>query len=196
MEGKLIGEQVREARLRQNITLKELSELTGLSTGFLSQFERGFTTIAIDSLSKIANSLSLELSGFFESETNSETVILKSFDESPTNFIGENFITRSLLNCKKGMKFYPRLITILPSRTKQEIEDYNHQGEEFIYVLEGVLKFSYDGKHTYLYPGDSAHYKSTVDHNWYNDTTKTVKLISITYPNPYEDGNCKRLRDK
>ncbi|MGO3018597.1 MAG: helix-turn-helix domain-containing protein [Anaerococcus sp.] len=190
MNDKSIGEQIREERIKQNITLKELSEKTNLSTGFLSQFERGYTTIAVDSLGKISKVLSLELADFFEPNTqnteedNSDSVILKSFEQSLTNFVGENFIMKSLTKNGKNMKFHPRLITILPSRTKENVIDYNHEGEEFIYVLEGVLKFSYNGKQTYLYPGDSAQYKSTVDHNWYNDTSKTVKFICITYPNP------------
>ncbi|MDO4711938.1 MAG: helix-turn-helix transcriptional regulator, partial [Peptostreptococcaceae bacterium] len=48
-----IGSRVQNRRKEQKITLKELSERTGLSTGFLSQFERGMTSIAIDSLQKI-----------------------------------------------------------------------------------------------------------------------------------------------
>ena len=41
-----------------------LSEQTGLSIGFLSQLERGMTTIAIDSLANVAKVLGVELSDF------------------------------------------------------------------------------------------------------------------------------------
>ena len=52
-----IGQRVKGIRKARHMTLKELSEMTGLSSGFLSQFERGLTNIAIDSLSKIAYAL-------------------------------------------------------------------------------------------------------------------------------------------
>ena len=60
-----IGGKVQSRRKEQNITLKELSERTGLSTGFLSQFERGMTTIAIDSLQNIAKVLDMDMDSFF-----------------------------------------------------------------------------------------------------------------------------------
>ena len=60
-----IGGKVQSRRKEQNITLKELSERTGLSTGFLSQFERGMTTIAIDSLQNIAKVLIWTWTVFF-----------------------------------------------------------------------------------------------------------------------------------
>ena len=60
-----IGSRVQSRRKEQKITLKELSERTGLSTGFLSQFERGMTTIAIDSLQNIAKVLDMDMDSFF-----------------------------------------------------------------------------------------------------------------------------------
>lgn len=51
-----------------------LSEQTGLSIGFLSQLERGMTTIAIDSLANVARVLGVELADFFESDTKQEVI--------------------------------------------------------------------------------------------------------------------------
>ncbi|MGO1712760.1 MAG: helix-turn-helix domain-containing protein, partial [Senegalia sp. (in: firmicutes)] len=59
-----IGSEIKELRKQNNMTLKDLSEKTGLSIGFLSQFERGLSTIAIDSLELIARSLDVGLSHF------------------------------------------------------------------------------------------------------------------------------------
>lgn len=45
-----IGMKIKKLRTEKGMTLKELSEKSELSVGILSQFERGLTTIAVDSL--------------------------------------------------------------------------------------------------------------------------------------------------
>ncbi len=62
-----IGKKIKKLRTNKKLTLKELSERTNLSIGFLSQLERGLTTVAIDSLTKIAKELDVNLTYFFSS---------------------------------------------------------------------------------------------------------------------------------
>lgn len=60
-----IGAKVKILRIGKEMTIKQLSEACGLSVGFLSQFERGISSIAIDSLETIANVLGVPLSELF-----------------------------------------------------------------------------------------------------------------------------------
>lgn len=182
-----IGETVRNIRSQKGITLQNLSTKTGLSTGLLSQFERGISTIAIDSLYKIADVLDTDISSFINSGSNNSNVILRSYEPSSLQLTGNHFITKSLANCNDRMDIYPRLISILPQEEIEAVESYPHNGEEFIYILEGILTFNYNNETFYLYPEDSAHYKSTVPHNWSNNTNKLVKFLSVSYPNPLLD---------
>lgn len=170
--------------MEKGLTLNELSKETGLSTGYLSQFERGITTIAVDSLQKIADVLETNISEFFKKLSTNEAVISKSFEHKPTNMIGEYYIEESLSQSTEVNQFYARIITILPKLEDQDILEYTHDGEEFIYVLEGILTFYYKGEKNYLYPGDSAHYSSKEMHNWSNETSKNTKIICVSYPLP------------
>ena len=61
-----IGAKVKQRRTENKMTLKQLGEQTGLSVGFLSQFERGLSSIALDSLEKISRVLEVPLSDLFE----------------------------------------------------------------------------------------------------------------------------------
>ena len=61
----------------------------------------------------------------------------------------------------------------------------HHTGEEFIYVLEGVLTLVLDGERQELCPGDSAHYPSSLPHNWGNLTNKCVRFLVVSHPNPH-----------
>lgn len=58
------------------------------------------------------------------------------------------------------------------------------KGKNFIYVLEGILTLLHKDREYSLYPGDSAHYLSTDEHNWTNKTNKVVKFLCVSVPNP------------
>ncbi|WP_240523881.1 helix-turn-helix domain-containing protein [Bacillus cereus] len=59
-----IGMKIKKLRTEKGMTLKELSEKNELSVGILSQFERGLTTIAVDSLEKLADIFEVHLTHF------------------------------------------------------------------------------------------------------------------------------------
>lgn len=67
------------------------------------------------------------------------------------------------------------------------IEMYNHCGEEFVFVLEGIVTVTIDKKRHTLYPGDSIQIHSEIDHNWINQTNKVAKILSINLPNPFNN---------
>lgn len=58
---KLIGHRIRQERLRQNLTLRQLSDRTSLTTSQLSQVELGKNAASIWALARISNSLGLRL---------------------------------------------------------------------------------------------------------------------------------------
>lgn len=61
-----IGEKIRYFRKERRLILREVSEMTGLSIGFLSQAERGRCNLSISSLQKISNVLRVPLMALFE----------------------------------------------------------------------------------------------------------------------------------
>lgn len=181
---KIIGSKIKELRTSKKMTLKEMSEKTNLSTGFLSQLERGLTSIATDSLLNIAEALDVELSYFLLSTSKRrERYIQKSYEKEIYKIDNGLYINYILSNNIDDKKIIPRLIEILPSDSKENLMTYNHSGEEFIYVLEGIVTiFINDEKHS-LYPGDSAHFKSNVMHNYTNYTNKICKILQVSVDN-------------
>jgi DNA-binding NtrC family response regulator len=59
----LIGQHIRQARLKQNMTLRQLSELTELTTSQLSQVELGKNAASVWALARISSALGYQLSG-------------------------------------------------------------------------------------------------------------------------------------
>lgn len=181
-----IGKKVKELRLKKKLTLKEVSELTTLSTGFLSQLERGLTNIAADSLEKIARAFGVELSYFFASSGKNRQCIMRSYEKEVFQVVNSRFIHYHLTNEFPDRTLLPRLIELLPINSQEDISQYAHEGEEFIYVLEGTLTLFINNDQVELFPGDSAHYSSSMIHNWANYTNKIVRLLVVSSPNPYK----------
>ncbi|TCO74823.1 helix-turn-helix domain-containing protein [Marinisporobacter balticus] len=178
-----IGKKIKELRTNKNLTLKDLSEKTNLSIGYLSQLERGLTTIAIDSLENIAKVLDTDIACFFREHKNSKKAVLRNHEKEVFEIINSQFIYYHLTNDVESKNLLPRLIEILPSMMEEKIITYQHEGEEFIYVLEGILTMIIDNEQYALYPGDSAHIDSNRVHNWANYTNKKVKLLTVHTPN-------------
>ena len=59
----LIGQRIREVRLHRNMTLRQLSELTELTTSQLSQVELGKNAASVWALARISSALGVQLSG-------------------------------------------------------------------------------------------------------------------------------------
>ncbi len=178
-----IGMEIKKLRTEKGMTLKELSEKSELSVGFLSQLERGLTTIAVDSLEKLADILEVHLTHFFDYPLKRKDIVLRSYQQELINSVEGGFIKYSLSTNLENKQLVPRLIEILPQKKDEEILSYKHEGEEFIYVLEGILTVYVNDMRYEVYPGDSVHINSNVAHNWVNYTNKKVKLIAVNTPN-------------
>lgn len=173
-----IGKKVRDLRNEKKMTLKELSEETNLSTGFLSQLERGLTAVATDSLEEISHALGVDLSYFFKAPKAKRKVVLRSYEKEVFQVESSGVIIYHLTQNPEDKAMLPRLIELLPINSEEEIDVYSHEGEEFIYVLEGVLTLLINNEQHELFPGDTAHYNSKTPHNWANYTNKIVKIIA------------------
>jgi Uncharacterized conserved protein, contains double-stranded beta-helix domain len=168
------------------MTLKQMAEATGLSVGFLSQLERGMSSIAIDSLQTIAGVLGVPLRSFFDNE-GAQTLdpVIHSF-EMPTTEISSQIIQYVLSKSPEDFDFLPRIFQLMPFANSDEdkLEMYSHSGEEFIFVLEGVITMYIEDRQYTMYPGDSTQIQSNLSHNWMNRTNKVARILTVNTPNP------------
>ena len=184
-----MGMRIKMLPKEKKYTLKQLAEESGLSIGFLSQLERGMSSIAVDSLARIASILGVSLSTFFaDSQVTSQDPVAHS-SELHWNPDGPEIVQAMLSKNLYGFDILPRIFHLLPSAGGQETETviHRHTGEEFIYVLEGVVTVYHNEREYTLYPGDSIQIHSDIPHNWFNRTNKMASLLSVSYPNPFKE---------
>lgn len=186
--GDNIGEKIKELRIKKGMTLRSLGEAVDLSAGFLSQLERGLTTISVDVLQRISVELGVEFTYFFHEVKikDKKNVVMRGYEKEVYELVNSQFVYYHLSNNLTNKHMLPRMIDIFPNEKQERLKGYSHEGEEFIYVLEGILTLVLSDREEVLYPGDSAHYSSQSLHNWGNNTSKKTRIIAIGTPNSYK----------
>ncbi|MGM0378501.1 MAG: helix-turn-helix domain-containing protein [Bacillota bacterium] len=178
-----ISKKIRKFRKEKDLTLKDLSEKTDLSISFLSQVERGNSTLAITSLKKIATALDIPITYFFKTNENNKYLVKKN-EHKEFKMDGCNSLLTRISGAFSNRELESMLVVIPPK--KDHGHAFKHLGEEFVYVLEGKLIVFLDDKKFVLEKGDSIHYPSTKKHLWKNESEKDTKLLSIITPNIFD----------
>ncbi len=165
-----IGKKIKEIREQKGMSLQELAKLTGFSSAILSQIENHLESPSLGTLLKIAKALNVKIGVFFgKEEKDSFTIVRKGEGQHVARFASKDGITRygytyqSLGIGKANRKMEPFIVTLEPETVKNE-KPYAHEGEEFIYVLEGKVEITLKDNKDVLEPGDSIYYDSTIPH--------------------------------
>jgi quercetin dioxygenase-like cupin family protein len=161
-----------------------MSERTGLSTGFLSQIERGLSTPALTSLKRVAEALGTNVAALLTNNLAGRPAVpiyvARGHDTDGTQVAmgGRTYVLLS--GRSPELILEPMVLVVEPT---ESLEDpYGHQGEEFLYVLEGELVYGLEGVEHVLRPGDSIHMKSNVPHTIANASTSTARAILVVTP--------------
>ena len=180
-----IGEKVKELREQEGLTIRNISEQTGLSSTYLSKFERGIMPINVDNLERVCKALGVPISFFIGSPKNSGDIVVHKF-ERQVDLRDKHFIYYNLSNIEDRGSFLPRYVDLLPSFDKGSSQQaFPHEGEEFIYVLKGTFELWVANTKYVLNAGDAAHYRSNIPHKWVNPTSENVQLITVNDINFY-----------
>lgn len=183
-----LGQRIRSIRLELKLSLKEISEKTGLSIGFLSMVERGLTSVAIVSLKKIADALNHDMFDLFQTplqqkqHKKNQTHIINRSYEQRMNYQNGRYIYFTLSDNAPDHIIDPMLIVLLPGEGRENVIQFSHTGEEFAYVLEGILSFFLNDQEYELYPGDSFLGPCDPPHNFVNLTNNIVRVLFVLTP--------------
>ncbi|WP_019377572.1 helix-turn-helix domain-containing protein [Virgibacillus halodenitrificans] len=176
-----IGEKVRDLRSERRMTLKQVSEKTGLSISFISQVETNKCSVTLESLMKISEALNVKPSYFFPKEANTsykKSVVISKQPNVEENESAIDFAYKDLSGKFSDQRFTPTLITLEPR--KEGVTPMSHSGQEFIYILEGTLTIIMNDDLIDLKPGESIHMESTIPHNWMNLTDSIIKFLYVS----------------
>lgn len=182
-----IGRKIRDLRKKAGFVLQDLSNRTGLSKSLLSQIEKEVVSPPIATLLKISKALGVNISFFFQNDDSEKRVILVRSNESKvidSRYFGreESGYYYEALAYKKSKKYMEPFLVEFKRKRAEKLSYFSHDGEEFIYLLEGVLEFRTEDQQYVLYPGDSLYFESSIPHAYRALERKNARALTVVYP--------------
>ena len=185
----VIGSKIKGIRETKNISVEEVAERSGLTADQINSIENDQTLPSLGPLIKIARALGVRLGTFMDDSDALGPIVTRAEDREKDSSISfSNGATDArrhmdyhpLAQQKAGRHMEPFIIDIHPDEApKFQLSD--HEGEEFIYVMEGQIEIVY-GKETYvLNEGDSIFYDSIVKHHVHGAPGKSAKILAVVY---------------
>ena len=185
----IIGSKIKGIRESKNLTIEEISERSGLSADQIISIENDQNLPSLGPLIKIARALGVRLGTFMDDSDELGPAVCRAADrerDSSISFSNGTVDARKhmeyhpLARQKAGRHMEPFVIDINPTES-QEYQLSAHEGEEFIYVMNGEVEVNY-GKETYtLKEGDSIFYDSIVKHHIHGVPGKSAKILAVVY---------------
>lgn len=178
-----LGEAVRQARKGRGLSLQTVAEGVGISTGLLSQIERGISSPSIRNLRAICEVIGIPfLSLFAETDGASREagVIVREGRRRTVDF-GDKGMVKSFLTAHDKGALQVMEIVLDPGGSSGE-ESYSHEGEECGVVLSGKLELWVEDDRFVLGEGDAFHFESRRPHRFRNLGNDQSRVMWVTTP--------------
>lgn len=174
-----IGEKIKNLRLTNGLTQEELADRCELSKSFISLLERDLTSPSIATLSDILHVFNTTLENFFSQKKKEQYVFKK--EDVFVKEAGEDGIEINWLvyNAQKN-EMEPIIVGIEPGSVL--FDEEAHFGEEFGYVMSGIIKLEINGRTMKVKKGESFYYSSDAHHKVFNDGKNTARVLMVSSP--------------
>jgi transcriptional regulator with XRE-family HTH domain len=186
-----LGARLRAARLAQNLTLSELARSSGVSVSSISKVERGLLAVSYEKFAALALALRLDLSVLFGAQpagvVAGSAVITRR--EEVVEYHSERYLYGMLATQVTGKRMTP-MTGRVEARSVLRPDDFSqHSGEEFIFVLDGVLEMHFvDGRIARLAKHDSIYFDSGVGHLYVNGSDHPAEILVVCCDEPVREG--------
>jgi transcriptional regulator with XRE-family HTH domain len=155
-----VGDSLRAGREQRGLTLDQLAEVSGLSKAHLSRLESGERQPSIAALLELSAALGLRVSELLGEDPGGNPLSLHRPDETRHDAGGLSIAPCSGYAGSKALEALR--VTVEPDR--EPGAPVRHRGEEWLYVLTGILELEYADQLYELRAGMSAHFDADRPH--------------------------------
>jgi len=166
----LIGKKISTLRTLKKIETGDLANKTGLSVQQLNSIESGTSIPSLGVLIRITRALGIRIGTLLDDTIKEGPSIIRSNEHRSTlsfstseNENREHLTFFSLAPNKAGRHMEPFIIDIVPDE-KIKLSKSSHEGEEFIYVLQGEVKIHVGQVEYHLRQGESVYFQAINQH--------------------------------
>jgi len=170
-----VGKKIKKARTEKKMTLDQVANETGCSTDYLKLVESGKEMPPGGTLLQISKALQID-SGFLLREQE-QTLKARSKAYSERT---DNYAYTTLTPGAENKRLKAFRINIEANKEHEGV-GYQHEGEEFAYVLSGKVEIAVGDHVNKLGPGDSLHFNSGINHHMRNPGKEDAELLVVIY---------------
>lgn len=182
-----VGERIAEVRKLKQLSLQDLAQRSALTENQLERIENNELLPSLAPLIKIARVMGVRLGTFLDDDDMLGPIVNRSEERNATiSFSNNNSEARESMNFyslagqKSGRHMEPFLVELETSE-KKEFQSSSHEGEEFLYVIEGNVEINYGDQVYLLEKGDTIYYDSIVAHHVHASGDTGSKILAVVY---------------
>jgi len=183
-EKEALGARIRTAREMRGLTIEDISSRTGIDVKTLKSIESSEMVPPLGQLIRLGKALDMKMGYFISPGVDKPiTVVRKGKGQAVARHgkkKGEQhgYSYESLAPEKANRMMEPFIVTLLPTDTQ---EFSSHDGQEFLFVLEGEVQVQVGNRAEFLHPGDAAYYDSNQPHLVKSATKTKATILAVLY---------------
>lgn len=175
----IISTNLKRLRTDRNLSLGQLSELSGVSKVMLSQIEKGESNPTINTIWKIAIGLNVPYTRLIDSPMNDAVVIRKS-DCKKQSENKNSFVSYCYYTTDPNRSFELFKVELQPY-CKHSSDGHNTKTQEYIFVIRGELTIQLTTEEYVLQEGDSIQFDCSLPHTFINNLDTVLEFTDIIY---------------
>ncbi|MCL5125359.1 MAG: cupin domain-containing protein [Deltaproteobacteria bacterium] len=168
-----VGEKIRQMREKLKLDYGQLAEKTGYQAEYLEEIEAGTVVPPVGTLIQISRALALDSSSLLSEDRKVER--RKSYLKRT-----KAYSYKCLTPDAQDKHLWAYLVTLDPEKI-HEMVAYKHEGEEFMFVIEGHVEVKVGDEVHELKKGKNLHFDSGKPHLLKNLSPKATKLLVVVY---------------
>jgi transcriptional regulator with XRE-family HTH domain len=178
----MVGSRLRSMRRERGWRLEDLADRTGLSKAYLSRLESGERQPSLTALFGVARAYGVSFSALFEPEPETQSLVVVRAEEDHVQR-GNGLLYSKLSNGSMTFNLRPLRIVVPAERAGDTL--YQHEGEQWLYVLSGKLCLELPDEEIELNPGDAAHFDADNPHKLSALDGRDAEVILVACAVPY-----------
>lgn len=181
-----VGKKIRELRDEKGLSLQDLARKTGYSSALLSQFENHLVSPPLGSLIKLAQALDTDVGHFLGDTQDQPYTLVRRGERKVVSRVASRtgvnlgYTYESLGFGMMDRNMEPFIVTLEPVAVKEKHLS-THDGEEFIYVLEGRMLINLGDHRDTLEPGDSIYFRCQTPHHVTCADDTPAKILAVIF---------------
>jgi transcriptional regulator with XRE-family HTH domain len=173
-----IGAHIRTVRTERSLTLEQVAAASGLTKGFLSQLERGDSSVSLATLIRLCSVLDIDLPWIFARSMKDVDPLVRRTEREAT-FLGGEGVLNYLLTDSSERRIEVFETQLDPGGTPSEELFSLDSGLGFMLVQQGRLKVQFENRSVLLGPGDALTYSPREPHTYRNpsETRRSIVIV-------------------